>query len=286
MERKPEWMRVKLSSTKHLNKVNNLLHQYNLNTVCQAANCPNRLECFSSKTATFMILGKECTRHCKFCNVTAGKPQALNQEEPENVAKAIKDLGLKHAVITSVTRDDLIDQGANHFSKTVRAIRNHNPETSIEVLTPDFNGHEDLIKIVVDSKPNVYNHNIETVARLYDTVRPEASYKQSLDVLRIIKKIDPKMVTKSGIMLGLGESKDEVIQTLRDLRLAGCDIVTIGQYMQPSKDHIEMVRYVHPDEFKAYETIAKELGFSAVASSPLVRSSYKALESLEETKHA
>jgi len=283
MERKPEWMRVRLSSTAHLNKVNNLLKQYNLNTVCQAANCPNRLECFSSKTATFMILGKECTRHCRFCNVTANPPETIDVNEPNNVAEAIRDLGLKHAVITSVTRDDLEDEGACHFNKTVKAIRKLNPNTSIEVLTPDFNGREDLIEIVVKAKPDVYNHNIETVRSLYEEVRPEANYLQSLNVIKTIKKLDNKMVTKSGIMLGLGESEDEVIETLKDLRNSGCDIITIGQYMQPSQKHIKMVRYIHPDEFKNYETIAYKLGFKAVASSPLVRSSYKALESFEMT---
>ncbi len=283
MERKPEWMRVRLSSTAHLNKVNNLLKQYNLNTVCQAANCPNRLECFSSKTATFMILGKECTRHCRFCNVTANPPEPIDVNEPNNVAEAIRDLGLKHAVITSVTRDDLEDEGAYHFNKTVKAIRKLNPNTSIEVLTPDFNGREDLIEIVVKAKPDVYNHNIETVRSLYEEVRPEANYLQSLNVIKTIKKLDNKMVTKSGIMLGLGESEDEVIETLKDLRNSGCDIITIGQYMQPSEKHIKMVRYIHPDEFKNYETIAYKLGFKAVASSPLVRSSYKALESFEMT---
>lgn len=282
MERKPEWMRVRLSSTAHLNKVNNLLQQYNLNTVCEAANCPNRLECFSSKTATFMILGKECTRHCTFCNVTSNQPELVNPNEPENIAKAIQELGLKHAVITSVTRDDLIDEGAGHFASTVKAIRNHNPNTTIEVLTPDFNGKTECIRCVIDSKPDVYNHNIETVERLYETVRPEADYQQSLNVIKSIKTIDPKMVTKSGIMLGLGETQEEIIKTLQDLRDAGCDIVTIGQYMQPSEKHVKMVRYIHPDEFKKYEDIAYELGFSAVASSPLVRSSYKALESLEK----
>ena len=283
MERKPEWMRVRLSSTAHLNKVNNLLKQYNLNTVCEAANCPNRLECFSSKTATFMILGKECTRHCRFCNVTANPPETIDANEPNNVAEAIRDLGLKHAVITSVTRDDLEDEGAYHFNKTVKAIRKLNPNTSIEVLTPDFNGREDLIEIVVKAKPDVYNHNIETVRSLYEEVRPEANYLQSLNVIKTIKKLDNKMVTKSGIMLGLGESEDEVIETLKDLRNSGCDIITIGQYMQPSEKHIKMVRYIHPDEFKNYETIAYKLGFKAVASSPLVRSSYKALESFEMT---
>jgi len=279
MKRKPEWMRVRLSSTAHLNKVKNLLDSYQLNTVCEAANCPNRLECFGSKTATFMILGKECTRHCKFCNVTSNPPEEVMKNEPQNVAKAIAELGLKHAVITSVTRDDLKDEGAEHFYQTVIEIRKLNPKTSIEVLTPDFNGRRELLHRVIDSNPDVFNHNIETVRSLYDSVRPEADYDQSLEVIRTIKDINPKMTTKSGIMLGLGETEDQVIQTLSDLRDAGCDIVTIGQYMQPSKKHIEMVEYIHPDLFKKYEDVAYELGFLAVASSPLVRSSYKALES-------
>lgn len=282
MKRKPEWMRVKLNSTAHLNKVNNLLQQFNLNTVCEAANCPNRLECFSSKTATFMILGTTCTRNCKFCNVEGGIPLSPDQEEPQNIARAIKELGLKHAVITSVTRDDLADEGASHFAACVKAIRALNPETSIEVLTPDFNGKRVLIQQVVDSKPDVYNHNIETVEMLYNSVRPEASYQQSLEVLQTIKALDPSTVTKSGIMVGLGETQDSVIATLRDLHNAGCDIVTIGQYMQPSKAHVEMVEYVHPDVFKFYEEEAYKMGFKAIASSPLVRSSYKALESFEK----
>lgn len=282
MKRKPEWMRVKISSTAHLNKVTNLISNLNLNTVCEAANCPNRLECYSSKTATFMILGNVCTRHCKFCNVTGGEPELINKDEPMNVAKGIQELGLKHAVITSVTRDDLTDQGSNHFYETVTAIKQLNPNTSVEVLTPDFNGDYNAIKRVVDSKPNVYNHNIETVEELYSHVRPEADYLQSLNVLKIIKDIDPKMTTKSGIMLGLGETEEQVFKTLQDLRFVNCDIVTIGQYMRPSSEHIEMVEYIHPDQFKKYEEMAYELGFQAVASSPLVRSSYKALESYEK----
>ncbi len=282
MKRKPEWMRVRLSSTAHLNKVKSLLESYQLNTVCEAANCPNRLECFGSKTATFMILGKECTRHCKFCNVTSNPPEEVMKKEPQNVAKAISELGLKHAVITSVTRDDLIDEGAEHFYQTVIEIRKLNPEISIEVLTPDFNGKRNLINRVIEANPDVFNHNIETVKSLYESVRPEADYNQSLEVIRIIKDINPKMTTKSGIMLGLGETEDQVIQTLKDLRNAGCDIVTIGQYMQPSEKHIELVEYIHPDMFKRYEDVAYELGFLAVASSPLVRSSYKALESYQK----
>lgn len=282
MIRKPEWMRVKLNSTAHLNKVTGLLSNLNLNTVCEAANCPNRLECFSSKTATFMILGTTCTRNCKFCNVEGGSPNQPDPHEPKNIAIGIKELGLKHAVITSVTRDDLEDEGAGHFVKCIEEIKALNPSTSIEVLTPDFNGKEELIRQVVLAKPNVFNHNIETVKRLYNTVRPEASYAQSLYVLKYIKEVDPKMATKSGIMVGLGETEEEVFETLKDLREVGCDIVTIGQYMQPSEKHIPLVEYVHPDVFKRYEEKAYALGFSAVASSPLVRSSYKALESYHQ----
>lgn len=282
MKRKPEWMRVKLNSTAHLNKVTSLLSNLNLNTVCDAANCPNRLECYSSKTATFMILGTTCTRNCKFCNVEGGLPLDPDPKEPIHIAEGIRELGLKHAVITSVTRDDLDDEGAGHFVACITETKALNPNTSIEVLTPDFNGKEDLIKQVVEAKPHVFNHNIETVRRLYDAVRPEADYDQSLFVLKHIKEVDPTMVTKSGIMVGLGEKEEEVIQTLKDLRAVGCDIVTIGQYMQPSKKHFDLVEYVHPDVFKKYEEVAHELGFSAVASSPLVRSSYKALESYHQ----
>lgn len=282
IKRKPDWMRVRISNTSHLNKVNNLVKSLGLNTVCEAANCPNRLECFSNKTATFMILGNICTRACKFCNVTGGEPEKINSLEPGNIAKAVDELGLEHAVITSVTRDDLVDQGANQFAEVIKEIRFIEKNVSVEVLTPDFNNNYELIKIVVDARPDVYNHNIETVKRLYDTVRPEANYEQSLEVLRNIKKIDKNMTTKSGIMLGLGEKHVEVVETLKDLRESGCDIVTIGQYLQPSKEHIEMVEYVHPDKFKEYEAIAISLGFSAVASSPLVRSSYKALESYKK----
>lgn len=282
IKRKPDWMRVRIGNTSHLNKVNNLIKEYGLKTVCEEANCPNRLECYSNKTATFMILGNICTRKCKFCNVVGGDPISVSKDEPQNVAKAIKELGLKHAVITSVTRDDLVDQGAMQFVRTVKEIRALIKDISIEVLTPDFNGKLDLIKLVVESKPNVYNHNIETVKRLYDNVRPDANYEQSLKVLSDIKLIDPSMVTKSGMMLGLGENEEEVIETLKDLRSVECDIVTIGQYLQPSPEHVEMAEYIHPDQFKKYGDIANALGFSAVASSPLVRSSYKALESYEK----
>lgn len=278
MQRKPPWLKVKLQSTAHLNKVNHLIQSLNLNTVCQAANCPNRLECFSNKTATFMILGTTCTRHCKFCNVTDGHPQAVDPKEAIRLAQGIQALGLEHAVITSVTRDDLQDQGAGHFKACILAIRALNPHTSIEVLTPDFQGQEHLIDIVIEAKPHVYNHNIETVRSLYSQVRPQASYQQSLDLLAYVKKTAPYILTKSGIMLGLGETQDQVLETLRDLRQASCDIVTIGQYLPPSNKHFPLVQYIHPDQFDYYEKIALDLGFISVASGPLVRSSYKAKE--------
>ncbi len=284
MKRKPEWIRVRIGDISHVNKVNNLIKQYNLTTVCEEANCPNRLECYGNKTATFMLLGRVCTRHCKFCNVSGGTPEIVDTKEPKNVANAVKELDLKYAVITSVTRDDLEDQGAMQFVNTIKEIRFLMKDIFIEILTPDFNGDYDLIKLVVDSNPDVYNHNVETIERLYDTVRPEANYEQSLRVLEYVKSINPKMITKSGIMLGLGEKEDEVIKTLKDLRKVNCDIVTIGQYLQPSPEHIELVEYIHPDQFKIYEEIATSLGFMAVASSPLVRSSYNALDMYEKLK--
>ena len=282
MERKPDWLKVKINSTGNLNTVKHLLHDLNLNTVCEAANCPNRLECFSSKTATFMILGTICTRHCKFCNVTDGQTMPLDLDEPRRLAEAIKKLGLKHAVITSVTRDDLDDQGASHFANCIHEIKTLNPEVSVEVLTPDFSGDLKLIKKVVDAKPDVYNHNIESVKALYHQVRPEATYQQSIQLLKDVKKLDPKMITKSGIMVGLGESQEQVVETMKDLRDAGCDLLTIGQYLPPSKEHYPLKDYIHPDIFKYYEDTARQLGFKGVAASPLVRSSYKALETYKE----
>ncbi len=284
LKRKPEWMRVKISNTKHLNMVKKVVSQYNLNTVCEAANCPNRLECYSNKTATFMILGNICTRSCKFCNVTDGTPRKVDLLEPEHVAKAVSDLNLEHVVITSVTRDDLDDQGSTQFIRTINEIKKLNKNITIEILTPDFNGNTNILKEVVKSAPDVFNHNIETVKRLYDKVRPEADYLQSLKVLKDIKTLNPDMITKSGIMLGLGETKIEVLETLNDLKDTACDIVTIGQYLQPSDSHIEMIEYIHPDVFKEYEDFAIKLGFKAVASSPLVRSSYNASESVKKIK--
>jgi lipoic acid synthetase len=281
MDRKPEWMRVKISDTNKLNKVNNILESYNLNTVCVSANCPNRLECFSKRTATFMILGDVCTRNCKFCNVTKGKPTELDLEEAKKVAKAVKELGLKHAVITSVTRDDLIDGGASVFANVIEEIRKIDSTVSIEVLIPDFNGNWDALQKVIDAKPDVINHNIETVPSLYFKVRPSSVYERSLELLRRVKENDPSIKTKSGIMVGLGETLQEMEKSFQDLLDNGCSILTIGQYLPPSEEHVKMERYVTPEEFDNYKIISENMGFSYVASSPMVRSSYNAHEALK-----
>jgi lipoic acid synthetase len=282
--RKPEWMRVQIKDTAKLNKVNHLLKVSGLNTVCVEANCPNRLECFSKKTATFMILGSQCTRNCQFCNVTNGSPDLIDPNEPQKVAQAVKELGLQHAVITSVTRDDLPNGGAEQFSEVIMRIREISPETTIEVLIPDFQGNLDALKIVVDQKPDIINHNVETVPRLYETVRPEADYAQSLEVIKRVKELDETIVTKSGVMLGLGEEREEVLSVMKDLYDHHCEIMTIGQYLPPSDEHYPLERYVTPDEFEQYRVDGEAMGFIYVASSPMVRSSYNASEALEKIR--
>lgn len=284
LKRKPEWLRIKKREGENLGYVNHLLKDLSLNTVCEAANCPNRAECFSKRTATFMILGKECTRNCRFCNVTSNPVETVNPKEPENVAEATMNLGLEHVVITSVTRDDLADGGAEHFAKTIRAIRARDEKIIIEVLIPDLQGDIDALKTVVEAKPNILNHNIETVPRLYSDVRPMAIYERSLEVLENTKKLDPDMLTKTGIMLGLGEREEEVIQVFKDLREKDCDFLTVGQYLPPSEEHFPLVDYIHPDQFEKYRKDAMDLGFKFVASSPLVRSSYKAADMFEASK--
>jgi lipoyl synthase len=278
VKRKPEWLRIKKREGENLGYVKHILEDLSLNTVCEAANCPNRAECFSKRTATFMILGRECTRNCRFCNVSSNPVEAVNPEEPNNVAEATVKLGLQHVVITSVTRDDLSDGGADHFAKTIRAIKEKDPKIIVEVLIPDLQGDVDALKIVIDAKPDILNHNVETVPRLYPDVRPMAIYERSLEVLENSKKLDPDMLTKTGIMLGLGEKEEEVIQVFKDLREKGCDFLTVGQYLPPSDEHVELVEYVHPDQFDKYKEEALKLGFKFVASSPLVRSSYKAAD--------
>ena len=278
---KPEWLRVKAHSTKGYEFVEEILEKLHLNTVCEEAACPNRGECFGRKTATFMILGNVCTRGCTFCNVTKGTPQSVDKGEPLHVAKAVKALGLKHTVITSVTRDDLSDGGAGHFAAVVEAIRKETPKVAIEVLIPDFQGDAQALEKVVASRPQIINHNVETIPELYAEVRPQANYKRSVELLRRVKQMDPSIYTKSGIMVGLGEGAEEVIHVLSDLRQAGCDILTIGQYLAPSAKHHPVVEYVHPQQFEQYREKAYAMGFSYVASAPLVRSSYLAEEALK-----
>lgn len=284
MQRKPDWLRVRLSDTKKYNSVNDVIKARQLNTVCEGANCPNRVHCYSQKTATFLILGEQCTRNCRFCNIEQGELPQPDLSEPERVALGIKDLGLAHAVITSVTRDDLSDGGASVFAMTVQAIRRHSPETIIELLIPDMQGNKEAIDVVMATMPEVLNHNIETVHRLYPMVRPEADYDQSLEVLRYVKAKYPEILTKSGLMLGLGESIDEVKSVMSDLRDAQVDFITIGQYLQPSPKHYELVAYITPEVFGQLEAYGKSIGFKGIASAPLVRSSYYAKELYEALK--
>lgn len=275
-KRKPEWLRVKIKGGESSDKVHKVLKELSLNTVCREANCPNRCECFSKRTATFMVLGRNCTRNCTFCNVTKEKPEIVDEKEPFNVAQAVSRLDLKHAVITSVTRDDIPDGGASHFAKIVEEIRKLNKKITIEVLIPDFRGDEEALKKVVDSKPDVINHNVETAPSLYKEVRPMAVYERSLELLSRVKKMDKSILTKSGFMLGLGETEEDIISILKDLKQIDCDIITIGQYLAPSSKHHPVVEYIHPDTFKKYEEIALDMGFKYVSSGPLVRSSYYA----------
>lgn len=272
--RKPEWLRLKIQGDKNSSYVESLISTYNLNTVCTAANCPNRMECFARRTATFMILGNNCTRNCTYCNVSRHKPDPVDENEPKSVAEAIKKLNLKHAVVTSVTRDDLPDEGATQFRNVILETRKLNPETTVEVLIPDMHAKKELLDIIFDVKPDVLNHNIETVPSLYPKVRAAGSFLHGIEVLKYAKEKGLK--TKSGMMVGLGETEEEVIYTLKELRKAGCDMVTIGQYLQPTRKHTPVIEYIHPDQFKKYEEIAYELGFQKVSSGPLVRSSYHA----------
>jgi len=286
IKKKPEWIRSKMVELSNFFQTKQLVNKNNLVTVCQEANCPNITECWSKKHATFMIMGDTCTRACAFCDVKTGKPTDLDIFEPIKIAKAVKNLGLKHVVITSVDRDDLKDGGSTHFYKVVKATREKNPDTSIEVLTPDFLRKGDAYKKVLEADLDVFNHNIETVPRLYTTVRPGARYFSSLELLKNAKKFNKKVFTKSGIMVGLGEHKEEVIQVMDDLRSAEVDFITIGQYLQPSPKHHPLNRYYHPNEFKEFEQIAKTKGFLLVSSSPLTRSSYHADEDFKKLQDA
>ena len=277
-QRKPEWLRVRLPSGETYSEVNKLLNSSGLNTVCKEANCPNIGECFNQRTATFLILGDVCTRGCRFCNVTKGMTKPVDYEEPERVALAAKEMGLKHIVVTSVTRDDLEDGGAGIYAQTISMIRKHNPESTVEVLIPDFKGSIESLNIVLNESPDVLNHNIETVPRLYKIVRPGAIYEQSLHLLGHVKKVRPEILTKSGLIVGLGEELNEVLEVMTDLRSACCEILTIGQYLSPGKRHLQVERYYHPDEFEELKKKGLELGFSHLESGPLVRSSYHAVD--------
>ena len=286
IKKKPDWIRSKIVNSQIFFQTKQVVNKNNLVTVCQEANCPNITECWSKRHATFMIMGDTCTRACAFCDVKTGKPSSLDIYEPTKIAKAVNNLNLKHVVITSVDRDDLKDGGSEHFYKVIKATREKNPETSIEVLTPDFLRKGDAYKKVLEADLDVFNHNIETVPRLYTTIRPGARYFASLELLKNAKKFNNKVFTKSGIMVGLGESKEEIIQVMDDLRSAEVDFITIGQYLQPSPKHHPLNRYYHPDEFKEFEKIAKTKGFLLVSSSPLTRSSYHADEDFRKLQDA
>ncbi len=276
---KPKWLRVKLPTGKKYTELRGLVDKYNLHTICTSGSCPNMGECWSEGTATFMILGNICTRSCGFCGVKTGRPETVDWEEPEKVARSIKLMNIKHAVVTSVDRDDLLDGGSIIWAETIQAIRRMNPETTLETLIPDFQGKTKNIDRIIAVNPEVVSHNMETVKRLTREVRIQAKYEQSLSVLKYLKDNGIRR-TKSGIMLGLGEKEEEVIQTLRDLRSVNLDIVTIGQYLQPSKKHLPVKQFITPDQFKKYETIGLEMGFRHVESGALVRSSYKAQKHL------
>jgi lipoyl synthase len=276
MLRKPDWIRVKAPGSAAYHETARIVRQARLVTVCEEASCPNIGECWSKKHATFMVMGDTCTRACSFCNVRTGRPGPLDTDEPLRVAEAVAKMGLSHAVITSVDRDDLDDGGALHFVQVIREIRKASPATTIEVLTPDFLRKDGALEMVVEAGPDVFNHNLETVPALYLTIRPGARYFHSLRLLQRVKELDPQMFTKSGIMVGLGETRDQVLQVMDDMRSAGIDFITLGQYLQPTRKHAAIDRFVTPEEFKAYETVAYSKGFLMVAASPLTRSSHHA----------
>jgi lipoic acid synthetase len=281
---KPEWLKIKSSSNQNRVDVERMVADFGLHTVCEEADCPNLAECFNNKTATFMILGNVCTRNCTFCNVLKGMPEPVEADESVHVARAVRQLGLRHAVITSVTRDDLEDGGSGHFASVIEEIRKLDHAVTVEVLTPDFRGKRSALETVLAAGPDILNHNIETVPALYPEVRPMAVYRRSLEFLRDAKSIDSRIFTKSGMMLGLGEKKEEVIAAFRDLQENFCDFLTIGQYLPTSPLHHPLIEYIHPDVFEEYRRIAIEMGFKHVASGPLVRSSYHAARALEAAR--
>lgn len=281
--RRPHWLKVQASWGENYRRIKSLLAQSNLHTVCQEANCPNISHCFEEGTATFLILGDVCTRGCTFCDLKRGKPAPVDQGEPERVAEVVRTLKLQYAVITSVTRDDLDDGGASIFALTINEIKSSIPGCKVEVLIPDFGGSLESLKTVLKAKPDVLNHNMETVQRLYPQVRKGADYRRSLNLLRNVKEVDKSMVTKSGVMLGLGESLGEIVELIRDLRNVDCNLLTIGQYLSPSNEHLPIAKFYHPDEFAELKVVGEEMGFAHVESGPLVRSSYHASEQIKHT---
>ena len=279
--RRPDWLRVRVPTGENYEELKRLMRGKVLHTVCEEALCPNIAECWAHRTATFMILGSVCTRSCGFCAVATGRPMTLDWEEPRRVAEAVAQMGLRHVVVTSVNRDELHDGGATIFAATIRWIRRLNPDTAVEVLTPDFKGSREALKTLMDARPNIYSHNVETVPRLYKRVRPQAVYERSLEVLQWAREMYPEIPSKTGFMLGLGETRDEVLSLMRDIRARGVDIITIGQYLQPTKQHLPVERYVTPEEFREYKVAGKEMGFRHVESGPLVRSSYHAWDQVK-----
>jgi len=281
LAKRPEWLKMKAPDEKILENMENMLRDLSLHTVCESAICPNMGKCFRNKTATFMVMGDICTRNCRFCAVEKGRPSPLDPEEPKNVAIASRKLGLKHTVITSVTRDDLEDGGADHFVKIIREIRKENPQSTIELLIPDLRGNWGVLKKIIDAKPDILNHNVETVEALYDKVKPMGNYKRSIELLKQVKAFNENVYTKSGIMVGLGETKEQVIRVMEDLLEVDCDILTIGQYLRPSKKHLPVFEYVSPGMFEEYRKTALGKGFKFAASGPYVRSSYKAYDGMK-----
>jgi len=277
MPRKPSWIRVSLGNSERVDNIRNTLRRHKLSSVCEEASCPNLGECFSGGTATFMIGGDICTRRCPFCDVAHGRPNPLMENEPIELAEAIAEMGLKYVVVTSVDRDDLRDGGADHFARCIAETRRLNPDIKLEVLVPDFRGRGDVaIEILTRTKPDVFNHNLETVPRLYKKVRPGSDYQWSLELLKKYKAMAPDVLTKSGIMVGIGETREEIIQVMEDMKAHDIDMVTLGQYLQPSRDHLAVERFLHPDEFDEFARIGEDMGFRHVASGPMVRSSYHA----------
>ncbi|MFD0717423.1 lipoyl synthase [Paenibacillus sp. GCM10027626] len=285
-DRKPDWLRIKLTTGGNYAEIKDMMSSKKLHTVCEEARCPNIYECWANRTATFMILGDLCTRACRFCAVKTGMPTELDLEEPERVAEAAEQMGLRHCVVTSVARDDLKDGGASIFAATIKAVRARLPLCSVEVLIPDFMGNWEALQVVMDAKPDILNHNIETVERMSDRVRAKAKYRRSLELLRQAKLMKPNIPTKSSIMLGVGETNEEVLQAMDDLRAIDCDILTLGQYLQPTPNHMPIHRYVHPDEFAQLKEEGLRRGFSHVESGPLVRSSYHAHEQVQSAAEA